>query len=219
MNKQLKEYAGRFDAQTIRERGLIAFSLIAVIGFLWWTYYAAPMMNRVANLQDENARVSAEIENTRVVVGSIRQRIATGVHQEKEGQLARLIKDLSAVEEQLRVTTIELVDPEKMFQLMNELIYRDSKLQLLSLKRREVKAAIPPVDPEAPAEEPGIYRHVLELQFAGKYLDILQYMRSMEALDWKLLWDEIEMDSDEHPRVVVKLVMSTLSTRREWVGI
>jgi len=219
MNKQLKPYADRFDAQTIRERGLIAFSLIVVIGFLWWNYHAAPMMEQVDTLQDENRRVSGEIENTRVIVGSIRQRIAAGVHQEKEVQLGRLIEDLSAVEEQLRVTTIELVDPEKMFQLMNELIYQDSKLQLLSLKRREVKAAIPPVDPEQPAAEPGIYRHVLELQFAGKYLDILRYMQSMEALDWKLLWDEIEMVSGEHPRVVVKVVMSTLSTRKEWVGI
>lgn len=219
MNKQLKQYADRFDAQTVRERGLIAFSIIVVIGFLWWNYHAAAIMEQIDQLQDENQRFSGEIENTRVVVGSIRQRISAGVHQEKEGQLARLIEDLSAVEEQLRVTTIELVDPEKMFQLMNQLIYQDSKLQLLSLKRREVRAAIPPADPERPAEEPGIYRHVLELRFAGNYLDILRYMQSMEALDWKLLWDEIEMVSDQHPRVVVKVVMSTLSTRKEWVGI
>ncbi len=219
MNKQLKQYRERFDALTMRERGIIAFSIVTVIGFLWWSYYAEPMTQRIDNRQDENQRIGGEIQNTRVVVNSIRQRIAAGVHQEKEGQLAKLIEDLSAVEEQLRVTTIELVDPEKMFQLMNQLVYQDSKLQLLSLKRREVRAALPPLDPEQPDEEPGIYRHVLELQFAGKYLDILRYMQSMEALDWKLLWDEIEIVSDEYPRVVVKVVMSTLSTRKEWVGV
>jgi MSHA biogenesis protein MshJ len=219
MNKQLQHYAQRFNAQTIRDRGAIAILLIAVIGFLWWTYYAEPMMAEIDNRQSENTRISGEIASTRVIVASIRQRIAAGVHQEKETQLGRLIEELSAVEEQLRVTTIELVDPEKMFQLMNQLVYRDSKLKLLSLKRREVKAAIPSVDPEQPADEAGIYRHVLELQFAGKYLDILRYMQSMEALDWKLLWDEIEIISDEHPKVTVKVVMSTLSTRKEWVGI
>jgi MSHA biogenesis protein MshJ len=219
MNKQLKQYAQRFNAQTIRDRGAIAIALIAVIGFLWWTYYAEPMMAEIESRQSENTRISGEIANTRVVVASIRQRIAAGVHQEKETQLGRLIEELSAVEEQLRITTIELVDPEKMFQLMNQLVYRDSKLKLLSLKRREVKAAIPPADPEQPADEAGIYRHVLELQFAGRYLDILRYMQSMEALDWKLLWDEIEIISDEHPKVTVKVVMSTLSTRKEWVGI
>lgn len=219
MNKRLKQYAQRFDAQTIRDRGAIAVMLIAVIGFLWWHYFAAPMMAQIENRQSENGRISAEIENSRVVVASIRQRIAAGVHQEKETRLTRLIEDLSTLEEQLRVTTIELIDPEKMFQLMNQLVYRDSKLTLQSLKRREVKPAIPQVDPEQPADEVGIYRHVLELQFAGKYLDILSYMQAMEALDWKLLWDEIEIISDEHPKVIVKVVMSTLSTRKEWVGI
>lgn len=117
------------------------------------------------------------------------------------------------------VTTIELDDPEKMFQLMNQLIYQDSKLKLLSLNRREVKAALPPLDPEQLDEEPGIYRQVLELRLAGKYLDILRYMQSTEALDWKLLWYEIKIVSDEYPRIVVKVVMSTLSTRKEWVGV
>jgi MSHA biogenesis protein MshJ len=219
MSKQLKQYAQRFDAWTMRERALIAGSIIVAIVFLWWSYHAAPTMANIKNLQSENQRVGGEIENTRLIVDSIRQRIVAGVHKEKESQLARLVEELSAVEEQLRVTTIELVDPEKMFQLMNELVYRDSKLTLLSLKRREVRAAIPSADPEQSDEGAGIYRHVLELRFSGKYLDILKYMQSMEALDWKLLWDEIEISAEEPPKVVGKLVMSTLSTRKEWVGI
>lgn len=219
MNKQLKQYAQRFDAQTIRERALIAISLIAVICFLWWNYYAAPKMAEIENRQSENLRISGEVENSRVIIASIRQRIAAGVHQEKETQLARLIEELSAVEEQLRVTTIELIHPEKMFQLINQLVYRDSKLTLLNLKRREIKSAIPQSDPENVDEESGIYRHVLELQFAGKYLDVLRYMQTMEALDWKLLWDEIDIVSGEYPIVTATVVVSTLSTRKEWVGI
>lgn len=219
MNKQLKQYAQRFDAQTIRERALIAISLVAVICFLWWNYYAAPKMAEIENRQSENLRISGEVENKRLIIASIRQRIAAGVNQEKEIQLARLIEELSAVEEELRVTTIELIHPEKMFQLINQLVYRDSKLTLLNLRRREIKSAIPQSDPEKADEESGIYRHVLELQFAGKYLDVLTYMQAMEALDWKLLWDEIEIVSDEYPIVTATVVVSTLSTRKEWVGI
>jgi hypothetical protein len=44
-------------------------------------------------------------------------------------------------------------------------------------------------------------------------------MQSLESLDWKLLWDEIEIISDEYPKVTVKVVISTLSTRKAWVGI
>ena len=218
MNSRLAQYRQRFDSQSLRERGLIAFSLIVVIGFTWWNYYAAPMMKQTELLQTENRKLGDEVKRTGAIVGNIRQRIAAGVHQEKELQLASLGKELDEVEDQLRVKTVELIDPEKMFELMNQLIYRDSRLQLLSLKRREVKSAIPSLN-EDETEEPGIYRHVLEIELAGKYLDILKYMQTLESLDWKLLWDEIEIHSDEHPRVTVKVAISTLSTRKEWVGI
>ncbi len=218
MNDQLKQYAARFDAQTPRERGLIAFSIIVAMSFVWWVYFAEPSMKRIDRLQTENQQLEAENENTRVTLSAVRQRIANGVHQEKEDQLRRLLEQLAGVEDRLRVETVELIDPDKMFELMNELIYRDSKLKLLGLKRREVKPAIPPAEGEEP-QEPSIYRHVLELEYAGRYLDILQYMRALEALDWKLLWDEIEIVSQEYPEVTVKVVISTLSTQKEWVGI
>lgn len=217
MNKALQKYADRFDAQTLRERGIIAGSLLIAICFVWWSYYAEPAMARIQTLQTENTRISGEINNTRAIIADIRRRIQTGVHQDQEIQLANLREELEAVEERLRLETIELVDPEKMFQLMNQLLYRDSQLKLLSLKRREVKPAFP-VD-EEDGESPGIYRHVLEIEFAGKYLDILDYMQSLERLDWKLLWDEIEISTSEYPKVTVKVAISTLSTRKEWVGI
>ena len=44
-------------------------------------------------------------------------------------------------------------------------------------------------------------------------------MQSLERLDWKLLWDEIDIVAGEYPAVTVKVVISTLSTRKEWVGI
>ena len=41
----------------------------------------------------------------------------------------------------------------------------------------------------------------------------------VQTLDWKLLWDEIEIRSDAYPKVTVKVAISTLSTRKQWVGI
>lgn len=212
-----KRYSARFNAQSTRERGLIALSLLALVGFLWWSYYAEPTMARIGHQQSENERIAREVNSTRAIVADIRRRIAAGVHQEKESQLGKLHADLAAVEERLRVETIELIDPEKMFRLMNQLVYPESRLQLLSLKRREVRPAFDVAEDDT--QGPGIFRHVLELKLSGKFLDILEYVRSLEALDWKLLWDEIELQSEEYPAVTVKVVISTLSTRKEWVGI
>lgn len=217
VSKELKQYALRFDAQTLRERALIAGSMLVAISFIWWSYYYDPQLAQIETRQAENQRLENELRNNRTIVTQIRQRIAGGVNKEQKAQLVRLREELAAVEQRLQVETVELIDPEKMFQLMNQLLYRDSQLKLLNLSRREVKPAIP--SNEEDADDPGIYRHVLEIEFSGTFVDILKYMQSLESLDWKLLWDEIDIVSVEHPTVKVKVAISTLSTRKEWVGI
>jgi MSHA biogenesis protein MshJ len=218
VNNRIRQYVQRFDAQTLRERSLVAVTLLGLMCFFWWNYFAEPMMQNIEARQADNLRVADQVAKTRVIVRDVRQRLAAGVYREKEQQLARLSEGLNAVEIKLREETVELIDPEKMLQLVTQLVYRESKLKLMSLKRREVRPAIPREEGEN-NEEPDIYQHVLEIELVGKYADMLGYMQTLEQLDWKLLWDEIEVIGEEYPTITPKLVLSTLSTRKEWIEI
>jgi len=213
----LETAAQNFNALTLRERVLFVFTILVSVSVVWWFFYVEPMQLKTISLVKENNRISNEIVITRKTINDIRSRVAQGVDQDKTRKLAQLELALEAVDERLRLKTVELIDPEQMFQLMTRLVYKESKLKLLSLKRREVKQAITPSNNQP--DEYGIYRHVLEVKFSGKFPDILKYMQSLENLDWKLIWDEIEIVTDEYPRITVKLVISTLSTRKEWVGV
>ena len=217
MNNLFKSGAEKYDALSLRERTLIGFTILATIGFTWWQLYADPMLGETRSLVQENSKLSSEVNMTRAAISDIRTRIAAGVNQGKDVKLAQLQRALEDVQERLRLKTIELIDPEQMFQLMSELVYRESNLKLLSLKRREVKPAITLTEDQQ--EETGLYRHVLEVKFSGKFADILKYVQTLEGLDWKLIWDEIEIVSQEYPQIMVRVVISTLSTKKEWVGV
>ena len=213
----LKANAAKFDALSLRERAMVALVVLVLILFAWWYLYAEPTIKLARSQAADNQRISSEVNATLTAIKGIRARIAAGVNREKQEKLAQLRRQLEAVEEDLHLKTVELIDPEDMFELMSELVYKDSRLKLMSLKRREVKPAIEPADDQK--TDAGIYRHVLEVKFSGTFVDILEYMQSLEKLDWKLIWDEIEIISGDYPQVTVKLVISTLSTREEWVGV
>jgi MSHA biogenesis protein MshJ len=217
MSSDSSSSTAKFNTLSLRERFLFGTTILVVLSLGWWHFFAKPVMLETAMLVAENTKISAEVNQSRAEIKTIRNTIAAGINREKEVKLVQLTRALEAVEERLRLKTIELIDPEKMFQLMSQLIYRDSGLKLLSLKRREVKPAI--ALSEKQQENADIYRHVLEVKFSGKFRDILIYMQSLEALDWKLIWDEIEIVSNEYPLITVKIVISTLSTRKEWVGV
>ena len=217
MTSQFNSSLNRFNVLTTRERFLFCLTLLVTISIAWWYFYAGPAQQQLKTLKQDNERISREVAVVRDAVKGIRIKIAGGVNQDKQEKLAQMKLALEQVEESLRLKTIELIDPEKMFQLMAQLVYKDSKLKLLSLKRREVKPAITLSDEQQ--DELGIYRHVLEVKFSGRYRDILKYMQTLEGLDWKLIWDEIEIISGDYPDITVKVVISTLSTRKEWVGV
>lgn len=217
MNSYFTSNAVKFDALSLRERFLFGITVLVVISLAWWHFYAQPVRLETGILVEENNRIGAEVDVTRAAIKSIRGTIKAGVNRDKEIKLAQLEQSLVDVEERLRLKTIELIDPEKMFDLMTQLIYKESRLKLLGLKRREVKPAIELSEEQQ--EDAGIYRHVLEVKFSGKFADILKYTQALEALDWKLIWDEIEVVSNEYPLITVKVVISTLSTRKEWVGV
>ena len=219
MVNPLRQYARKFDERQLRERVLIAITLLVAVGVSWWVYHVEPQAQRLVALDQQGRNIAAENRATREAIDGIRQRIAGGVHREKQAELARLEERLAELEQELRLKTIELIPPEKMFALMNQLLLDNTRLTLRRLARREVRSAIPASAASAEGDEPGIYRHVMEIELSGRYLDILAYLRKLEALDWKLLWDEIEIRNDAYPRVDLRLRMSTLSTERQWVGI
>jgi MSHA biogenesis protein MshJ len=217
VNKVYITNVDMFNALSIRERILFGITLLAVLAFSWWHFFAAPVMAQIETLEAFNKRINDSNSSAQLSVDQIKARLEAGVHKEKKEQLARLKQELITVEEQLQLQTSELVDPEEMFQLMTRLIYKESMLKLLSLKRRAVKPALEPTDGLENSD--GIYRHVLEVKFSGKYEDILAYLTALESLDWKLIWEEIKISSDKYPVFNVKVVISTLSTRQEWVGV
>lgn len=217
MTSQFNSSLNRFNVLTTRERFLFCLTLLVTISIAWWYLYAQPAQLQIKTLRQDNEKISNQVSVVREAVKGLRVKIAGGVNQDKQAKLAQMKLALEQVEEDLRLKTIELIDPEKMFQLMTQLVYKESRLKLLSLKRREVKQAIAQSDEQS--EESGIYRHVLEVKFSGRYPDILKYMQTLESLDWKLIWDEVEIVSGEYPEITVKVVISTLSTRKEWVGV
>ena len=104
-----------------------------------------------------------------------------------------------------------------MFELMQELIFSESKLELTGLKRKEVKTVFEAE--QADQNHPRIYRHVMQMGFQGRYRDVLNYIVSLENLEWKLLWDKITLTTREYPKIQVDIEISTLSDNQYWVGL
>ncbi len=217
------QWQARFDALAQRERLIVLGATIIAIGYVWWMLVADPQLQAVSQARSDASRIETENLGSRAVVAQLQQRIDQGVNSDKEEELERLKEELEEVAEELESSTRAMIGPDKMFAFMRDLVTRDSNLKLLALKRLKVEGVMstPVVGEEtAESERPAdVYRHFMEVQFSGSYLDILEYVKNLESAEWRFLWDYIEINADEYPGLSVTLRLSTLSMQKSWVGV
>ena len=132
----------------------------------------------------------------------------------------------------LRSHEDSLVGPERMLDLLEQLLGRHGEVQvrgLRSLARSDVlgaaaaapaaagsAAAATGANPPAPA---GLYRHGVELVLEGGYADLLAYLKAMEALPQRVLWGSVQLKVEQHPRSVLTLRVYTLSRDPNWLEL
>lgn len=217
MNKLIREYADRFNAISTRERLLILVTVLIVLTFLWWHFFAEPVKSRTISLQQRNEVLSSELLALKTSIDSIQKRIKEGVHKQEQQRLQILSGELQQVNDLLKQKTLELIEPEEMFELMQTLIFAESNLKLTSLKRKLVKPAF--TGEKVEEGQPEIYRHVMQVSFEGGYEDVLNYIARLEKIEWKLIWDKITLTTGEYPAIKVTIEISTLSDDQHWVGL
>ena len=213
-----KVYAEKFDALTIRERGMIVVAIVVVLGYMWWMLFADSQLAETRRLQQQNAGLEQEIQTLQMTTSQISNRLQQGVHQSKQQQLELMYNELDRVNEILQQKTLELIEPNDMFSLMQQMIFSDSRLKLSGLKRKSVTPVFT-ANEQQQVENSNIYRHVMQIRFQGSYQDTFNYIANLEQLEWKLIWDRIELTLSEYPVIDVDIEISTLSESSYWVGL
>lgn len=225
--------ARAFDARAPRERVLLIASaavlLLGLANALWledgWRAWQGLSQQRqgleagLARLQADQAalvgRHAADIERMKAEVAALEARLTRPAH----GQ-APSGGDTAGG---------ELVSAEQMPALLGELIGRRHGLRIRSLQslgQTPVGAASSAsatttnaTTATTTATAPTLHRHGVEVRVEGSYPELLAYLQALEALPQKLLWGSLQLQVEQHPRVVLTLRVYTLSPQAGWVQL
>jgi MSHA biogenesis protein MshJ len=100
-------------------------------------------------------------------------------------------------------------------------------IEQMLLKNRGLQVMRVESIPAAPLLEGGtegatdtmVYKHGMHIEIKGGYLDILRYLKSLEALPWKVFWGKVTLKTEKYPDSRVSLLIYTLSTHEAWIGL
>lgn len=216
LRTRVNAWATFVNARTVRERALMFLTLMAVVYAFAVAVIFAPLQREQNGLRQTVLDRSAEIEalNTKLQQDLARQ------GSDKLAQTARLDelqKQLHALETSSPKQKRQMVPPKEMVRLVTQLLQANPKLRWIEME--SLKPA--PMEGDhgvAGAERSVIYKHGLRMRFSGEYRDIVDYLRTLEALPWAIFWGEIALEVDAPPRSTVSVVIYTLSAHETWIG-
>lgn len=222
--------ASRFDRLSLRERVLTTAAVLAVLIALFDSLVMHRLETHRKQLAQQLAEIGAAVDDTGD--GS-----DAGVTLERTATLAASLSQATA---RLHSQSAGLIPPQRMTQVIHDVLSRQQGVTLVSLRSLPPYALIdgPPKDgaeaqsasvdatagqtlPAAAfsAASDGPYVHSVELVVQGRYLDVLTYLQALEGLSWHFYWQSLALDATQSPTTRVTLRLGTLSMSRDWIDL
>jgi MSHA biogenesis protein MshJ len=218
--------ATRIDAMTLRERAIIFVTLLAGLFLFANSFLFTKLVNERTQLERGNQARLTEIKavNAQIVrIGEDANRDPDEINRRRIGELRGRLEQAEIAAKDI---TRGLVSPREMARLMQDMLARHGGLELVHLENLTPEPLTPAPaatnDKKAPAVEPagqGLYRHGLRVTLRGRYIDVVRYLRAVEALSWKVLWSEVKLETEEYPVSRVTITIYTLSIDKTWIGV
>ena len=200
----------RYEALSLRERAFVSIAILGLLIASWDSLLMEPLRLKRGALEAELASASA--------YGVTPQSDdASDPRQVSIRRAGDLQTQLQGLDTQLANTASGFVSSKRMIEVLHDMLDRQGRLGLVSIRNLPVTGLIASADPAAPARPP--YVHAIEIVIDGEYADILDYLSALEALPWKFRWTSLDLSTAGYPRNRVRIELSTLSLDSTWLGV
>jgi MSHA biogenesis protein MshJ len=204
-----------FDRRSLRERVLVMFALLAVLIGAFDALFMNRLDARRKELSVELASLRAEMDmaSKAALAASAADPIAA-----QTKRAAELRSQLAATDAQLASQAAGMIPAQRMMQVLHDVLARQQGVTLVSLRYLHANP-LPDASTSAPAGLPRPYLHTVEITVQGSYLDVLAYLRALEALPWRFYWRRLELTTSRYPLNQVRLELGTVSMDSQWTGL
>jgi MSHA biogenesis protein MshJ len=220
LSASLKSLYERVDALSLRERGMIFIGVMAVICIMALNLLLTP-------LRSENSRVEAALKAKNEQAQAVHLQLQALIGSSEKNQdtqrrdnVAVLEKELATLDQQLdQMTGGGLVSPQQMAKLLEQMLASSRGLELIKIESLPRALAVDePAPGNAKVSGAIVYKHGVRIEVRGRYFDIINYLKALEALPWKVYWGQVALETEQYPTSKLTLVIYTLSRHTGWIG-
>lgn len=229
MNKYYKffiSYEKKVNSLTLRERVLLFCVVLGITYYLWHGLVLDTMFGSKEKIAENIKLVKQQVVQLAEQINAVAELTRLNPKVELSERINLLKKEKQEYEDSIMVLTKQLIPPQEMAKLLEEILVRDHDLTLVQMENTAEEPIFKQSgsgkgQKEQKEEEQvnQIYRHGLKLEFKGTYFATQHFLQKLEKLPWKLLWYEFHYQVQDYPVASVKVVIYTLSLQKSCLGM
>jgi len=224
-----KKYAAKIDALSQRERIVVFAAAIVVVAFVMNQLFIDASAKRIKVLSSQMQQQQSDINAMQSQLREL-ERLAADPDAVARARRDSLQQQVTAVNEVIKGVQQDLVPAQNMNGLLQDVLGRNPRLQLVSMRTLPVTTlagevpAVPAAVNAAPANHAAsagdnIFKHGVEITLQGSYADLHDYLLRLERLPWRMFWARAQLGTEDYPRLTLKITIYTLSLDKAWLEV
>ena len=216
-----------------RERVMVLLAVVAVPIFLLYILFIDPALTRRQALTTRMTQQQIELQALQIRTQALEKRR----NEPDAAQVARRDesrRQIAEIDATLKNLQSGLVPAQRMNALLQDVLKRNPRLQLIALStlpatplvdkrapaEKTAAAAPTPKSTDKPAVEAGnVFKHGVQITLKGSYGDLHDYLAGLEKLPWRMFWSRASLNADDYPRLTLTVTIFTLSLEKAWLVV
>lgn len=220
MNKLWLEFTTRIEALNERERVLVLVAGVLVAAALVFFITADPAQRRSRTLVLQMKTQKDELAMLQKAGGP--QQVDPDAANRARAEALKT--QIRVADETLRTLQRDLVPAEQVNTLLREMLVRDSRLSLVSLRTLPVEPLVGGPEGKAAAakdsaETVRVYKHGVEITLQGTYTSLHDYVARLEKTPWRMYWSRAQLKAADDAKLTLIVTVYTLSLDKAWLRV
>ncbi|MBI5626032.1 MAG: agglutinin biogenesis protein [Nitrosomonadales bacterium] len=226
----------KIDDLSLRERAMIFAAAAIMVVSLINSMLLDPLLAKQKVLSAQVIQQQEKMKELQAAMQSLLQAKRDDESSPLRMRAAQLKQQMQELDGYLQNRRSRLVEPNKIADLLKQVLSKNGGLQLVALKTLPVSLLIEKPQTDNGAEQPvaamhateiqkqigaqkQIFKHGVQISVRGGYLELLRYVTALERMPAQMIWGEVSLNVEQYPYSVLTLTLYTLSLDKTWLSV
>jgi MSHA biogenesis protein MshJ len=205
----------KIDVLSLQYRVLLFAAIWVVVFIVWYLLGVTTMQGYRENLLLTRTSATKQLTIVEQRIVAIKRAAKNNENKKLSTQYQQLQKQKAAIDKKTQVYEGEMISAKKMVGALQTMLKKVSGLRLIDFKQLSHEPVEVPKSIGEKRITADLYRTSVQFTFQGGYFAVVDYLKHLQGVSWRLFWDEFRYEVTKYPVADITVTVHTLSQEDE----